>query len=61
MTMGERTTDGLLEEFAIVAGPAKVAGALKARFGGMVDRVVCTAPFANDADRAAFMEELRSS
>ncbi len=61
VTMGERITDEILEEFAIVAEPAKVAGALKARFGGMVDRVVCTAPFANDADRAAFMEELRSS
>ena len=29
--------------------------------GGIVDRVVCSAPFASDADRAAFMEELRSN
>jgi probable F420-dependent oxidoreductase len=60
-TMGERITDEILEEFAIVAEPAKVAGVLKARYGGLVDRVVCSVPFANDADRAAYMEELRSS
>jgi hypothetical protein len=59
--MGERVTDEILEEFAIVAEPAKVAGALKARYGDLVDRVVCSVPFANDADRAAYMEELRSS
>jgi len=61
VAMGERITDEMLEEFAIVAEPAKVAGSLKARFGGMVDRVVCSVPFANDADRAAYMEELRAS
>ncbi len=61
VAMGERITDEMLEEFAIVAEPARVAGALKARFGGMVDRVVCSVPFAKDADRAAYMEELRAS
>jgi probable F420-dependent oxidoreductase len=61
VAMGERITDEILEEFAVVAEPAKLAGAVKARFAGMVDRVVCSAPFSNDADRAAFMEELRSS
>lgn len=61
VAMGERITDEMLEEFAIVAEPAKVAGSLKARFGGMVDRVVCSVPFAKDADRAAYMEELRAS
>ncbi|HIG71324.1 MAG TPA: LLM class F420-dependent oxidoreductase [Myxococcales bacterium] len=60
VVMGEQISDEILEDFAIVAEPAKVAGALKARFGGMVDRVVCSVPFANDADRAAYMEELRS-
>ena len=59
-TMGERITDEILEEFAIVAEPAKVAGALGARFGGVVDRVVCSVPFATDSDRAAYMEELRA-
>jgi probable F420-dependent oxidoreductase len=60
-TMGERITDEILEEFAIVAEPAKVAGAVKARFGSMVDRVVCSVPFATDAERSAYMEELRSN
>jgi probable F420-dependent oxidoreductase len=60
VAMGERITDEILEEFAIVAEPAKVAGVLGARFGGIVDRVVCSVPFASDADRGAYMEELRS-
>ncbi len=60
-TMGERITDEILEEFAIVAEPATGAGALKARYGGLVDRVVCSVPFASDTDRAAYMEELRAS
>ena len=59
--MGRLITDEILEEFAIVAEPAKVAGALKARFGGLVDRMLCTFAFANDQDRAAYMEELRGS
>lgn len=59
--MGERITDEILEEFAVVAEPARVAGALKARFGGLVDRALCTFSFAPEADRAAYMEELRAS
>ena len=59
-TMGERITDEILEEFAIVAEPAKVAGALKERFGGNVDRVVCSVPFATEAERLTYMEELRA-
>ncbi|MBJ21896.1 MAG: LLM class F420-dependent oxidoreductase [bacterium] len=57
--MGERITDDILEEFAVVAEPAKVAGALKARFGGLVDRMLCTFAFAAEDDRVAYMEELR--
>ena len=60
VTMGERITDEILEEFAIVAEPDKVASALGARFGGIVDRVVCSVPFASDADRLKYMEELRA-
>lgn len=59
-TMGERITDEMLDEFAIVAEPAKVASALGARFGGSVDRVVCSVPFASDEDRLKYMEELRA-
>lgn len=58
-TMGERITDEILEEFAIVAEPSKVAGALGARFGDLVDRMLVTFSFAGDEDRAAYMEELR--
>ena len=60
VTMGERITDEILEEFAIVAEPEKVAAALGARFGGVVDRVVCSVPFASDAERLKYMEELRA-
>jgi len=59
-TMGDLITDEILEEFAVVAEPAKVVGALKARFGGLVDRMLCTFSFAAEEDRAAYMEELRA-
>jgi probable F420-dependent oxidoreductase len=59
--MGERITDEILEEFAIVAEPTKVAGALKTRWGGLVDRVLCSFDFLAEADRPAFMEELRGA
>jgi hypothetical protein len=49
--MGERISDEVLEAFAIVTEPAKVAGAMKERFGGVVDRVFCTFPFATDDER----------
>jgi len=57
--MGERISDDILEEFAVVAEPAGVARALKARFGGLVDRLLCTFPFATDAERLSYFEELR--
>lgn len=59
--MGERISDEILEEFAVVAEPAKVAGALKARFGGLVDRMLVTFSFAGAEDRASYMEELRGT
>ena len=58
--MGERISDEMLEEFAIVAPPGEVAKALGQRFGGCIDRVLCTFPFAEDAEREAYMEELRA-
>ena len=45
---------------AIVAEPAKVATALKARFGGLVDRVLCTFSFVEAGERAKYLEELRA-
>ncbi len=58
--MGSRITDDILEQFAVVAEPHKVAGALKDRFGGSVDRIFCTFPFAKEEERRAYLEELRS-
>ncbi|MDJ0870056.1 MAG: LLM class F420-dependent oxidoreductase [Myxococcota bacterium] len=58
--MGTRITDEILEAFAIVAQPHEVAGKLAERFGGLVDRVACTFPFASDTERRGFMEELRA-
>jgi len=59
--MGERITDEMLETFAIVAEPDGVAKALSDRWGGLVDRVLCNFEFANDSDRRAYMETLRST
>jgi probable F420-dependent oxidoreductase len=58
--MGKRISDEILEEFAILAEPHGVAKALAGRFGGSVDRVLCTFPFSNEAERLAAMEELRA-
>ena len=59
--MGERITDEMLEEFAVVAEPGKVATRLGERFGGTIDRILCTFPFAAEAERKAYLEELRSA
>jgi probable F420-dependent oxidoreductase len=58
--MGERISDEMLEAFAIVAEPARVAGELATRYGGLVDRVLCSFDFASDDERSAYMEELRA-
>ena len=58
--MGDRITDEMLEEFAVVAEPQGVAKALAERFGGTIDRTLCTFPFASDVDRKAYLEELRA-
>ena len=58
--MGEQISDEVLEQFAIVAEPAKVASALKARFGGLVDRVLCSFSFVDAKQRADYLEELRA-
>jgi probable F420-dependent oxidoreductase len=58
--MGEQIRDEVLEEFAVVAEPAKVATVLKARFGGLVDRVLCSFSFVEERERARYLEELRA-
>lgn len=57
--MGNLITDDVIDAFAIVAEPDKVADALHARWGGLVDRVLCGFDFVAEADRPAFMEALR--
>ena len=59
--MGDLITDEILDEFAVVAEPGKVAGALKERFGGLVDRLTCTFPFLPRAARPAAIQELRGA
>jgi probable F420-dependent oxidoreductase len=59
--MGELITDEILEEFAVVAEPKRVPAALKARFGGVVDRLLCSFPHASDEERRATLAELRTA
>jgi probable F420-dependent oxidoreductase len=61
VAMGERITDEMLEEFAVVAEPAKVATRLRERFGGKIDRILCTFPFAAEEERKGYLEELRGA
>lgn len=59
--MGELVSDEILEAFAVVAEPARVVGELKERFGGVISRLLCTFPWASDAERQACLEELRAA
>jgi len=40
--MGNLITDDILETFAVVAPPDQVAGKLRTRYAGAIDRVLCT-------------------
>ena len=60
VAMGERISDEILEEFAVVAEPGKVSGALMERFGGLVDRLTCAFQFVPRAERKACIDELRA-
>ena len=55
--MGRQISDQILEEFAVVAEPGKVADALKKRFGGVIDRVLCTFEASDPEQRR---EQIRS-
>ena len=59
--MGNRITDDILEEFAVVAQPNEVPAALAKRFGGTIDRILCTFPYASESERKAYLEELRAA
>jgi probable F420-dependent oxidoreductase len=58
--MGERISDEMLQEIAVVAEPNEVAARLVERYGGLIDRVTCMVRFASEAERLAYLEELRS-
>ena len=49
--MGEAIDDEILETFAVVAEPERVADGLKSRFGGVVDRCSFYAPYKSDPQR----------
>ncbi len=59
--MGELITDEMLEEFAIVSAPGGVAKAIAERFGGTIDRLAYDFPFAEDDERADYIQQLRSA
>lgn len=57
--MGELITDDILDTFAVVAEPEKVAEGINARYGDIVQRLSFYAPYASDPDRwRAVMEDL---
>ncbi|MDJ0788169.1 MAG: LLM class F420-dependent oxidoreductase [Myxococcota bacterium] len=59
--MGERITDEILEEFAIVDEPRKVPGRLAERFGGHIDRMLVGFDFLPEEERPAAFERLRAA
>ena len=59
--MGERITDEVLEQFAVVAQPHELAKRLTERFSGLVDRVAATPPFSDPDERRGFMDALRGA
>ncbi len=60
--MGEAIDDEMLETFAVVAEPERVAEGLKARFGGIVDRCSFYAPYKSDPERwSAVIADLKSA
>ncbi|MSP66897.1 MAG: TIGR03617 family F420-dependent LLM class oxidoreductase [Alphaproteobacteria bacterium] len=52
--------DGMLNAFAVVAEPDRVAGTLRARYGGLVDRIVCGFDFLDDPARPRAVAELKA-
>ena len=57
--MGALITDEILDQFAIVATPDKVVGAIKARYGDLVDRISLYFDFLPEEQRLAAMAELQ--
>jgi probable F420-dependent oxidoreductase len=49
-TMGELIDDEMLETFAVVAEPERLAAGLTDRYGGLIDRISFYAPYEHDPD-----------
>jgi probable F420-dependent oxidoreductase len=49
--MGELIDDSTLETFAVVGTPEEVPGAIKARYGDLLDRLSFYAPYKSDPER----------
>jgi probable F420-dependent oxidoreductase len=59
--MGDAIDDEVLDAFAVVAEPARVAAGLRERYGDVIDRIMFYAPVAADPETwAPVMEELRA-
>ncbi len=57
--MGELISDDILDTFAVVAEPEKLAEGINARYGDIVQRLSFYAPYASDPERwRAVMEDL---
>ncbi len=59
--MGERITSEILEEFAVVAEPDRVVGAVKERWGDAVDRLATPLSFVSVERRTDLIRDLRAS
>jgi len=51
VTMGELIDDEMVDAFAVVAEPERLAPELQARFGDIVDRISFYAPYKSDPER----------
>ncbi|MEX2292729.1 MAG: LLM class F420-dependent oxidoreductase [Acidimicrobiales bacterium] len=59
--MGELITDDILDTFAVVAEPEKLADGINARYGDIVQRLSFYAPYASDPDRwRQVMQDLKA-
>ena len=59
--MGELITDDILDTFAVVGEPEKIAPGLEERYGDVVSRISFYAPYASDPARwTAVMEQLHA-
>ena len=59
--MGELIDDEMLETFAVIAEPSKLAAGLAERYGGVIDRISFYAPYESDPDAwLPVVEELKT-